>query len=252
MSRGASLTARFVLLTLLLLLLIACGRPREEATPTPIPPTQAEIAAMTPDQPTPTTEAPAAAAAPIESEPVSTTTTASGLQYVELRTGSGPKPLTGEVVAVHYTGKLDDGSIFDSSYDRGEPTIRFALGTGAVIPGWDEGIALMNEGGQATLIIPPNLAYGEAGAGGVIPPNATLTFDVELVDITAGSPAAPTEVGEDRYTTTEQVDNSLSPTAPVGWKMALSSIAPSTVANPTLLTWAWDKSSQAGIWGCVA
>jgi peptidylprolyl isomerase len=130
-------------------------------------------------------------------------TTASGLQYIELRAGSGAKPQPGEIVAVHYTGKLEDGTKFDSSYDRGEP-IRFPLGSGMVIPGWEEGISLMNEGGAATLIIPPDLAYGEAGFGNVIPADATLTFDVELVGISAGSPAAPTAVEEARYTTTEQ------------------------------------------------
>lgn len=210
MSRGALLTTRPLLTTLSLFLLVllvsACGRSREEATPTPIPPTQAELAAMNPTESAAPADAstPAPlAATPIESEPVNSMTTASGLQYTELRAGSGPKPQPGEIVAVHYTGKLQDGTVFDSSYDRGEP-IRFPLGQGRVIAGWDEGIALMNEGGQATLVIPPALGYGEAGAQGVIPPNATLTFDVELVDITAGSPAAPTAVDEARYTTTEQ------------------------------------------------
>jgi peptidylprolyl isomerase len=210
MSRGPLLTTRsiFIVAFLLVLTLSACGPSSEEPTPTPIPPTAAEIAAMTPDQPTPTTAAAAPAAstdsaAPIESDPLETMTTASGLQYTELRAGSGAKPQVGEIVAVHYTGKLADGTKFDSSYDRGEP-IRFPLGQGHVIPGWDEGIALMNEGGQATLVVPPELGYGEQGAGGVIPPNATLTFDVELVDITPGSPAAPTEFAESQYITTEQ------------------------------------------------
>lgn len=130
-------------------------------------------------------------------------TTDSGLQYIEVVAGSGPQPQAGEIVAVHYTGKLADGTKFDSSHDRGEP-IRFPLGNGMVIPGWEEGIAMMNKGGEATLIIPPNLAYGESGFGDVIPPNATLTFDVQLVEIAQGSPAAPTEVDPAQYTTTEQ------------------------------------------------
>lgn len=129
--------------------------------------------------------------------------TDSGLRYIEIEEGSGPAPQTGEVVAVHYRGTLDDGSEFDNSYDRGEP-IQFALGRGMVIPGWDEGIALMKKGGKAKLVIPPDLAYGEQGAGGgLIPPSATLTFEVELVDIYAGSPDKPTAVRESQYTTTE-------------------------------------------------
>jgi len=199
MSRGAALTTRLILPTLLVLSLSACGG-SGEPTPTPIPPTQAELAA----QNTPVAVAPTAApvqGTPIESNPGKTVTTASGLQYTETLAGSGPKPKTGEIVSVHYTGKLANGTKFDSSYDRGEP-IKFALGTGQVIKGWDEGIAMMNKGGKATLVIPPNLAYGDKGAGNVIPPNATLTFDVELVDISAGSPATPTVVDEKQYTTT--------------------------------------------------
>jgi peptidyl-prolyl cis-trans isomerase A (cyclophilin A) len=108
--------------------------------------------------------------------------TQSGLEYIEIEEGSGAQAEKGKVVSVHYTGKLQDGKVFDSSHSRGEP-ITFPLGKGSVIKGWDEGIALMKVGGKAQLIIPPNLAYGESGAGGVIPPNATLTFDVELVSI---------------------------------------------------------------------
>jgi peptidylprolyl isomerase len=131
-----------------------------------------------------------------------TTTTDSGLQYIEIEAGDGPAPQAGEIVAVHYRGTLEDGTEFDNSYDRGEP-FAFALGRGMVIPGWDEGIAMMKEGGKAKLIIPPEQAYGEQGAGGVIPPNATLVFEVELISIVPGSPDAPTAVDEADYTTTD-------------------------------------------------
>jgi peptidylprolyl isomerase len=123
------------------------------------------------------------------------------LKYIEIQKGSGPMPQPGEVVAVNYRGTLEDGTEFDNSYDRGQP-FEFVLGQGQVIAGWDEGIALMHEGGTARFIIPPELGYGEAGAGSTIPPNATLIFDVELVSIRAGSPAAPAEVAEADYVTT--------------------------------------------------
>lgn len=108
--------------------------------------------------------------------------TESGLQYIVVEEGTGASPQPGDVVLVHYTGTLDDGSTFDSSRDRGEP-FAFPLGQGRVIAGWDEGIALMKVGGQATLIIPPDLGYGARGFPPVIPENATLHFDVELVGI---------------------------------------------------------------------
>ena len=108
--------------------------------------------------------------------------TGSGLEYIEVEAGTGAQAEAGRNVSVHYTGKFQDGKVFDSSVPRGEP-IAFQLGKGKVIKGWDEGIALMKVGGKAQLIIPPDLAYGERGAGGVIPPNATLVFDVELVDV---------------------------------------------------------------------
>ncbi len=107
--------------------------------------------------------------------------TDSGLYYKINREGSGSHPAVGDNVKVHYRGMLLDGTVFDSSYQRNEP-IGFALGKGQVIPGWDEGIALLNKGAAAKLVIPSALAYGSAGAGGVIPPNATLIFEVELVD----------------------------------------------------------------------
>lgn len=108
--------------------------------------------------------------------------TQSGLEYIEIEAGTGAQAMAGKSVSVHYTGKFQDGKVFDSSIPRGEP-LTFPLGRGNVIKGWDEGIALMKVGGKAQLIIPPNLAYGERGAGGVIPPNATLVFDVELVSV---------------------------------------------------------------------
>ncbi len=109
-------------------------------------------------------------------------TTKSGLKYVEPKVGEGAEAKKGDLVSVHYTGKLKDGTKFDSSRDRGEP-IQFVLGIGKVIKGWDEGLQGMKVGGKRKLIIPADLAYGARGAGDVIPPNAELTFDVELVKI---------------------------------------------------------------------
>lgn len=107
-------------------------------------------------------------------------TTDSGLKYVDIVEGTGATPQKGQTVSVHYTGTLENGTKFDSSRDRGQP-FQFPLGAGRVIKGWDEGIATMKVGGQRKLIIPPDLGYGSRGAGGVIPPNATLLFDVELL-----------------------------------------------------------------------
>ena len=106
--------------------------------------------------------------------------TESGLKYKILKNGSGKKVKKGENVKVHYEGKLIDDTVFDSSYKRNSP-IEFVLGAGQVISGWDEGICLMSVGDKATFIIPPHLAYGDGGAGSVIPPNATLIFKVELI-----------------------------------------------------------------------
>ena len=108
--------------------------------------------------------------------------TKSGLYYKINKIGSGSNPSTGQTVSVHYKGTLLDKTEFDSSFKRNTP-IEFTLGVGQVIPGWDEGIMLLKKGGSGTLIIPPELAYGSSGAGGVIPPNSTLIFEVELVDI---------------------------------------------------------------------
>ncbi len=109
-------------------------------------------------------------------------TTASGLTYVDLVEGTGKSPSKGKVVTVHYTGTLDNGRKFDSSVDRNEP-FSFVIGVGQVIKGWDEGVMGMKVGGKRQLIIPANLGYGARGAGGVIPPNATLHFDVELLGV---------------------------------------------------------------------
>lgn len=122
----------------------------------------------------PTTAAPITSNAP--------RTTASGLIIETLATGSGPAAKSGDKVSVHYTGWLTNGTKFDSSRDRNEP-FSFRLGTGHVIPGWDEGVAGMQPGGKRRLTVPAHLAYGSRGAGGVIPPNAVLIFEVELLAI---------------------------------------------------------------------
>ena len=113
-------------------------------------------------------------------------TTPSGLQIIDSKVGTGASPKTGQICVMHYTGWLYEngakGKNFDSSVDRGKP-FEFPIGTHGVIAGWDEGVATMKVGGKRTLIIPPELGYGARGAGGVIPPNATLIFDVELLGI---------------------------------------------------------------------
>ena len=170
----------------------AAPTPTEE--PTPVPATEE-----------PTTEATEENQTTNEFAEEDVLTTESGLKYVMIEEGSGETPESGSMVQVHYTGALEDGTKFDSSYDRGEP-IQFQLGVGQVIPGWDEGIGLLKVGGKAKLIIPPELAYGEQGAGGVIPPNATLLFDVELLGVAPAPPPppeAPTEVSEADFTETD-------------------------------------------------
>ena len=126
----------------------------------------------------------AATLAPAKAQPVMTTP--SGLKIIDVKPGTGASPKTGQTCVMHYTGWLYEnaakGKKFDSSVDRGEP-FEFKIGMHQVIAGWDEGVATMKVGGKRTLIIPPELGYGARGAGGVIPPNATLIFDVELLDI---------------------------------------------------------------------
>jgi peptidylprolyl isomerase len=109
-------------------------------------------------------------------------TTPSGLKYEDEKVGIGPSPQKGKKVKVHYTGTLTNGKKFDSSVDRNEP-FEFVIGVGQVIAGWDEGVMTMKVGGKRKLQIPANLAYGSRGAGGVIPPNAELLFDVELLGV---------------------------------------------------------------------
>ena len=127
--------------------------------------------------------APTTAAAQAAGTPM---TTPSGLKITDSKVGTGATPKAGQTCVMHYTGWLYEngakGAKFDSSLDRGEP-FEFPLGAGRVIKGWDEGVAGMKVGGKRTLIIPPQLGYGARGAGGVIPPNATLLFDVELLDV---------------------------------------------------------------------
>jgi peptidylprolyl isomerase len=125
----------------------------------------------------------AASVAPAAAEE---TTTASGLKIIDTVAGTGAAPATGQTCVMHYTGWLYEdgkkGTKFDSSVDRGQP-FEFSIGTGQVIAGWDEGVASMKVGGKRTLIVPPQLGYGARGAAGVIPPNATLMFDVELLGL---------------------------------------------------------------------
>lgn len=190
--------------SLVLVLLAACG-PATTATP------EAEAT-----EPAPTTAPESgedvadgadleASGPPAAFEGFDYTTTDSGLQIAVTNEGEGEAAEEGKVVSVHYTGMLADGTVFDSSLNRNEP-FTFPLGQGRVIPGWEEGIAMLNEGGTANLIIPPELGYGEQGSGGAIPPNATLYFQVELVDVAEGGPSEPQAIDESDY---EETDSGL-------------------------------------------
>lgn len=159
-------------------LTLACESPdntqaTSEATSTP-----AATEASTTTTPT---ETPTATSSPTSTPSGKEVTTPSGLKYTDLKVGTGATPKTGQTVVVHYTGTLPDGTKFDSSRDRNQP-FEFAIGTGQVIKGWDEGVGTMQVGGRRQLVIPPQLGYGEAGVG-PIPPNATLIFDVELLEV---------------------------------------------------------------------
>lgn len=171
-------TNRFTLPTIALLatgLVAACGNAAEEADETAAEPTT-ETAMPEPAS----TEVAPMYAEELGVDLDAMTKTDSGLHYVVLAEGDGAEAAAGQSATVHYTGWLPNGTKFDSSRDRDQP-FTFALGAGQVIPGWDEGVAGMKIGEQRKLVIPPALGYGTAGAGGVIPPNATLVFDVELL-----------------------------------------------------------------------
>ena len=177
---------KYVLMALLIAGLSACNSAASPSSPT------AEVEAVT--QPI---VKEVATLALVPAGPPAPQTTESGLQYIIIEEGTGKTPQTGDGVKAHYLGTLADGAKFDSSYDRGEP-ILFTLGTGEVIPGWDEGVSLLKVGGKAKLIIPPELGYGARGSGRVIPPNSTLYLEVELISIQPGS-VAPAEVFEADY-----------------------------------------------------
>jgi peptidylprolyl isomerase len=190
----------------LLIALIACG-PAPEKSDTPAdtaPAGQGEQPAVVDIAPPPAAVMPAEPTDALIAllggyDPAKIETTPSGLRYIIYEAGSGDTPKANDTVNAHYTGYLADGTVFDSSVERGTP-FSFPLGQGRVIPGWDEGFTLLRPGGKALLIIPPDLGYGEFGAGS-IPANATLFFEVELLDVVVSLPPKP--VADNEYTTTE-------------------------------------------------
>lgn len=150
-----------------------------KGAPPPSPPVSAPPKPAPAPVPAPEPDPPPAAEGPKGS---ATVKTPSGLEYEDIVVGNGASPTPGATVSVHYTGRLTNGTKFDSSLDRGQP-FEFSIGQGEVIKGWDEGVMTMRVGGKRRLTIPPDLGYGARGAGGVIPPNATLVFDVELLGV---------------------------------------------------------------------
>ena len=173
-----------VILVAIVMVSVLDGDDNEAAVLQPSPTT--DTRSPTPTMPPQTPTTPPATPPPLEGEAV---TTATGLQYIDIVVGTGAAPVNGDVVAVNYTGWLaSDGTKFDSSLER-ESAFGFTMGTGQVIPGWDEGLLTMQKGGQRRLIIPPELAYGADGRPPTIPPNSTLIFDIALIDV---FPAAAT------------------------------------------------------------
>lgn len=192
----AAMRNRIILIIILLAALIAlaafCGTRDTAPTTTTV---AIEETTTTTAAPVPTTTT------TLAQDGGSVITTASGLQYEIIEEGDGEQPKVGDIVSVHYTGTLTDGTVFDSSVTRGQP-ITFPLGVGRVIPGWDEGIALLKVGTKARFTIPSNLAYGASGTGS-IPGGATLIFDVDLIEIIPGPPDAPAAVAESDYEFTD-------------------------------------------------
>jgi peptidylprolyl isomerase len=182
---------RLPLVTLgLVACLAACGSD-EFSTPSGSPPAAAATATGTVNA-SPCPSAPTSAAHPTTSDsfsdPVCLTKLPDGLQYGDLLTGTGPAPVKGQSITVQYTGWLTSGTQFDSSRQSGRTPFSFAIGTNAVIKGWDEGVITMHVGGKRRLVIPPALGYG-ATANGQIPANSTLVFEVELLSVGAASPS---------------------------------------------------------------